>query len=64
MKRFSPILFIWMACLVGTAFLTYTSYYEGNVGEMIAWMTSSTFAANLIVYHFFATSKQKESSDK
>jgi hypothetical protein len=59
MKRFSPILFVWMASLIGSVLLSFISKNEGNVNESLAWMTSSVLAASLITYHFFVTRKNK-----
>ena len=63
MKRYSPILFIWLICLVLLTFISYETYNNGQFTETIAWVTSTIFLLNLILYHFNVTKPEKESSD-
>lgn len=60
MKRYSPILFIWLICFVASSSNTYMTYITGDLSETLAWASSSVFLINLIVYHFWATRKEKD----
>jgi len=55
MKRYSTILFIWLLSLVGSTIATILTYTNGEFSESLAWGTATTFLANLIIYHFYAT---------
>ncbi len=61
MKRYSPILFIWLICLVASTSNAYMTYITGDLSETIAWASATAFLVNLIVYHFWATRKEKDS---
>lgn len=61
MKRYSPILFIWLICLVASTSNVYMTYITGDLSETLAWSSASAFLANLIVYHFWATRKEEDS---
>lgn len=60
MKRYSPILFIWLFNFIVVSFITFLTYIRGDFSESLAWGTSSVFMANLIIYHFYATKNDKE----
>lgn len=61
MKIFNPLLILWSLSLLGSIVLCYATWKEGNISEAIAWMTSSTFAASLIVYHLYIKLTQSKS---
>jgi hypothetical protein len=63
MKRFSPILFIWIFCLIGTLLISCLSYIENGFFDSLGWLTASTFLINLILYHFYTTRDQKSTND-
>lgn len=60
MKRYSPILFIWLASLFCLTFITIITYINGDIWELFAWGTATTFLLNLIVYHFYVTRNEKK----
>lgn len=60
MKRYSPILFIWLLNFTIVSFITFFTYIRGEFSESIAWCTASVFLANLIIYHFYVTKNDKE----
>jgi hypothetical protein len=62
MKRYSPILFIWLVSLLGSSFITFLTYINGEFNEALAWGTATTFLTNLIIYHFYMTRNEKEDS--
>jgi hypothetical protein len=37
------------------------TYITGDLSETLAWASASAFLANLIVYHFWTTRKEKDS---
>jgi hypothetical protein len=55
MKRYSPILFIWLFSFIGSLLCTYLAFIGGSFNELIAWGTSTTFITNLIIYHLYIT---------
>lgn len=59
MKRYSPIFFIWSLSLLMTISLSLVCYYSAHFGEFVAWLTTSVFLSNLIVYHLYVTSGEK-----
>lgn len=59
MKRYSPILFIWLLNLITVSLMTFLTY-SSDFTESIAWGTSSLFMINLIIYHFYVTREDKE----
>jgi hypothetical protein len=59
MKRYSPILFIWLVSLLGSSFITFLTYINGEFNEALAWGTATTFLTNLIIYHFYMTRNEK-----
>jgi hypothetical protein len=63
MKRYSPILFIWLVSLLGSSFITFLTYINGEFNEALAWGTATTFLTNLIIYHFYMTRNEKEDSN-
>lgn len=64
MKRYSPILFIWLLSLVCSIFITFVTYINGEITESFAWGTSSAFLSNLIVYHLYVTRKERKKDDQ
>jgi len=63
MKRYSPILFIWLFNFIGVTIASFMSYQNGEIGEFLPWSISSIFMANLIVYHFYVTRNDKKKKD-
>jgi hypothetical protein len=59
MKRFSLIFFIWSVSLLMTISLSLTCYLNGQLSELVAWLTTSIFLSNLITYHLFVTRNEK-----
>lgn len=59
MKRYSPIFFIWSLSLLMTISLSLVCYSSGHFSELVAWLTTSVFLSNLIVYHLYVTSGEK-----
>lgn len=59
MKRYSPIFFIWSLSLLMTISLSLICYLNGHLSELVAWFTTSVFLSNLIVYHLYVTSGEK-----
>lgn len=55
MKRYSPILFIWILSFLGSSMATLLTFRNGENSEFFAWATATTFIANLIIYHFYQT---------
>jgi tryptophan-rich sensory protein len=60
MKRYSPILFIWLISFILSSIATFLTYTNGDLNESLAWGTATTFMANLIIYHFYTTSSEKK----
>lgn len=60
MKRYSPILFIWIFCLIFLIVLVFTSYKSGFFIETIAWTTATLFLSNLILYHLNVTKDEND----
>jgi hypothetical protein len=64
MKRYSPILFIWIFCLIFSSMLGLMSYINKDYSESLAWCSTFLFLGNLILYHFNATKNEsKRDSD-
>jgi hypothetical protein len=42
-----------------TISLSLTCYLNGQLSELVAWLTTSIFLSNLITYHLFVTRNEK-----
>jgi len=61
MKRWSPIIFIWLMSLVCTITISILSI--DKFSEFFAWSSTSVFLLNLIIYHLWVTKEDKQNDD-